>query len=270
MIGDTGVGKSCLLLQFTEPGSTFNERHDVTIGVEFGVRRVEVNGQALKLQIWDTAGQESFRSITRSYYRGAAAALLVYDISRRATFRNCKTWLTEARACGNPQMVVILVGNKSDLSESTRAVSEAEGRAFADEHGLLFLEASAKQRKHVDEAFVRPAEAIHGLLANGTIEAGDLSGVKIGPGSRPADGWQARVEADGCLRCLCRLNGHDVDVTGTRAPPRASGRTAAGTFLICRPCRRASRSPGPRPPPRSGRARARCRPHYRRSSLPTP
>ena len=81
MIGDTGVGKSCLLLQFTEPGSTFNERHDVTIGVEFGVRRVEVNGQALKLQIWDTAGQESFRSITRSYYRGAAAALLVYDIS---------------------------------------------------------------------------------------------------------------------------------------------------------------------------------------------
>ena len=125
VIGDTGVGKSCLLLQFTEPGSTFNERHDVTIGVEFGVRRVEVNGQALKLQIWDTAGQESFRSITRSYYRGAAAALLVYDISRRATFRNCKTWLTEARACGNPQMVVILVGNKSDLSESTRAVSEA-------------------------------------------------------------------------------------------------------------------------------------------------
>ena len=184
VIGDTGVGKSCLLLQFTEPGSTFNERHDVTIGVEFGVRRVEVNGQALKLQIWDTAGQESFRSITRSYYRGAAAALLVYDISRRATFRNCKTWLTEARACGNPQMVVILVGNKSDLSESTRAVSEAEGRAFADEHGLLFLEASAKQRKHVDEAFVRPAEAIHGLLATGAIEAGDLSGVKIGPGSR--------------------------------------------------------------------------------------
>ena len=195
VIGDTGVGKSCLLLQFTEPGSTFNERHDVTIGVEFGVRRVEVNGQALKLQIWDTAGQESFRSITRSYYRGAAAALLVYDISRRATFRNCKTWLTEARACGNPQMVVILVGNKSDLSESTRAVSEAEGRAFADEHGLLFLEASAKQRKHVDEAFVRPAEAIHGLLANGTIEAGDLSGVKIGPGSR------ARADAGGKACC---------------------------------------------------------------------
>ena len=86
MIGDTGVGKSCLLLQFTEPGSTFNERHDVTIGVEFGVRRVEVNGQALKLQIWDTAGQESFRSITRSYYRGAAAA------------RSCTTSVEEPRS----------------------------------------------------------------------------------------------------------------------------------------------------------------------------
>lgn len=189
------MGKSCLLLQFTEPGSTFNERHDVTIGVEFGVRRVEVNGQALKLQIWDTAGQESFRSITRSYYRGAAAALLVYDISRRATFRNCKTWLTEARACGNPQMVVILVGNKSDLSAGSRAVSDAEGRAFADEHGLLFLEASAKQRKHVDEAFTRPAEAIHDLLGAGTIEAGDLSGVKIGPGGR------ARADAGGKACC---------------------------------------------------------------------
>merc|ERR1719171_2909688 len=159
IIGDTGVGKSCLLLQFTD--KRFQPVHDLTIGVEFGCRMATIDGKEIKLQIWDTAGQESFRSITRSYYRGAASALLVYDISRRATFRNCKTWLTEARACGNPQMVVILVGNKSDLSESTRAVSEAEGRAFADEHGLLFLEASAKQRKHVDEAFVRPAEAIH-------------------------------------------------------------------------------------------------------------
>mmetsp|Transcript_12026 Transcript_12026/g.37053 ORF Transcript_12026/g.37053 Transcript_12026/m.37053 type:complete len:210 (-) Transcript_12026:23-652(-) len=183
IIGDTEVGKSSLMLMFTE--RHFGEAHDMTIGVEFDSRAVKLaGGEAANLEIWDTAGQESFRSITRSYYRGAAAALLVYDISRRATFRNCKTWLTEARACGNPQMVVILVGNKSDLSESTRAVSEAEGRAFADEHGLLFLEASAKQRKHVDEAFVRPAEAIHGLLATGAIEAGDLSGVKIGPGSR--------------------------------------------------------------------------------------
>jgi len=119
VIGDTGVGKSCLLLQFTEPGSPFNERHDVTIGVEFGVRRVEVGDDALKLQIWDTAGQESFRSITRSYYRGAAVALLVYDISRRQTFQNCKTWLSEARACGNPQMVVILVANKANFRAGT-------------------------------------------------------------------------------------------------------------------------------------------------------
>merc|ERR1719463_490171 len=112
VIGDTGVGKSCLLLQFTEPGSTFNERHDVTIGVEFGVRRVEVNGQALKLQIWDTAGQECFKSITRSYYRGAAAALLVYDVSRPDSFNHCVRWVEDVRKFSKPDIPIMLIGNK--------------------------------------------------------------------------------------------------------------------------------------------------------------
>merc|ERR1711908_147532 len=106
IIGDTGVGKSCLLLQFTD--RRFQPIHDLTIGVEFGARMITIDKKQIKLQIWDTAGQESFRSITRSYYRGAAGALLVYDITRRETFNSLASWLDDARqhANGKPREAV--------------------------------------------------------------------------------------------------------------------------------------------------------------------
>ncbi|CAK1551480.1 unnamed protein product [Leptosia nina] len=137
IIGDTGVGKSCLLLQFTD--KRFQPVHDLTIGVEFGARMITIDGKQIKLQIWDTAGQEAFRSITRSYYRGAAGALLVYDITRRDTFNHLTTWLEDARQHSNSNMVIMLIGNKSDL-ESRREVKKEEGEAFAREHGLVFME----------------------------------------------------------------------------------------------------------------------------------
>lgn len=108
-----GVGKSCLLLQFTD--KRFRQQHDLTIGVEFGARTIQINEKNIKLQIWDTAGQESFKSITRSYYRGAAGALLVYDITRRDTFTHLTRWLEEVRQNGNPDMTIMLIGNKGDL-----------------------------------------------------------------------------------------------------------------------------------------------------------
>lgn len=108
-----GVGKSCLLLQFTD--QRFRQQHDLTIGVEFGSRTVKINDKNIKLQIWDTAGQESFKSITRSYYRGAAGALLVYDITRKETFNHLTRWLEEVRQNGNPDITVMLIGNKADL-----------------------------------------------------------------------------------------------------------------------------------------------------------
>lgn len=113
VIGDSAVGKSCLLLQFTD--RRFTNAHEVTIGVEYGARLVEVGGQTIKLQVWDTAGQETFRSVARSYYRGAAGALLVYDVTRRSTFQHLESWLREARESGSPDMVVMLVGNKVPL-----------------------------------------------------------------------------------------------------------------------------------------------------------
>ena len=114
IIGDTGVGKSCLLLQFTD--KRFQPVHDLTIGVEFGARMVTVDSKQIKLQIWDTAGQESFRSITRSYYRGAAGALLVYDITRRETFNHLANWLEDARQHANPNMTIMLIGNSVSLN----------------------------------------------------------------------------------------------------------------------------------------------------------
>jgi Ras-related protein Rab-2A len=109
------VGKSCLLLQFTD--QRFKLEHDVTIGVEFGARTVNIAGESVKLQVWDTAGQESFRSITRAYYRGSAAALLVFDVTNRSSFESISHWLKEAKQNTSPQVTIAMVGNKVDLAD---------------------------------------------------------------------------------------------------------------------------------------------------------
>lgn len=178
IIGDTGVGKSCLLLQFTD--KRFQPVHDLTIGVEFGARMIKIEDKNIKLQIWDTAGQESFRSITRSYYRGAAGALLVYDITRRETFNHLSRWLEEARANGNPDMVIMLIGNKSDM-ESRRQVSYTEGEKFAAEHGLVFMETSAKTADNVEAAFVGTAAKIYDNILHDKYDLrNDQYGIKVG------------------------------------------------------------------------------------------
>lgn len=178
IIGDTGVGKSCLLLQFTD--KRFQPVHDLTIGVEFGARMINIDGKQIKLQIWDTAGQESFRSITRSYYRGAAGALLVYDITRRETFNHLTRWLEEARQNANANMVIMLIGNKADL-EHRRAVSVEEGKKFADDNGLIFLETSAKTAKNVEEAFCNTATKIYENIESGALDVtNEAHGIKVG------------------------------------------------------------------------------------------
>merc|ERR1712188_175085 len=179
VIGDTGVGKSCLLLQFTD--KRFQPVHDLTIGVEFGARMINIDGKQIKLQIWDTAGQESFRSITRSYYRGAAGALLVYDITRRDTFNHLTTWLEDARQHSSSNMVIMLIGNKSDL-EARREVTKEEGEAFAREHGLIFMETSAKTASNVEEAFIGTAKEIYTKIQEGVFDINnEANGIKLGP-----------------------------------------------------------------------------------------
>jgi len=166
IVGDTAVGKSCLLLQFTD--KRFQPVHDLTIGVEFGSRTITVANQQIKLQIWDTAGQEKFRSITRSYYRGAAGALLVYDITRRETFDHLTTWLEDCRKFSSQNITIMLIGNKSDL-EHSRVVSREEGERFARENGLFFLETSSKTAQNVEEAFINVAKDIFEKVESGKI-----------------------------------------------------------------------------------------------------
>jgi len=141
---------------------------------------ITIDNKQVKLQIWDTAGQESFRSITRSYYRGAAGALLVYDITRRDTFNHLTTWLEDARQHSNSNMTIMLIGNKSDL-EHRRAVSFEEGQQFANEHGLIFLETSAKTAANVEEAFINTARQIYGKIQQGVFDVSNESfGIKVG------------------------------------------------------------------------------------------
>lgn len=192
IIGDSGVGKSCLLLQFTD--KRFEPLHDLTIGVEFGARMVSIDNKNIKLQIWDTAGQESFRSITRSYYRGACGALLVYDVTRKETFNHLQSWLEDAKANSNTAITIMLIGNKCDL-DSKRQVSREEGEAFAKEHGLVFMETSAKTAQNVDEAFLHTANVIYENVSSGVIDANVVSGKPQGapkPAPKPTTTTQKK------------------------------------------------------------------------------
>uniref|UniRef100_A0A8C9A8E9 Ras-related protein Rab-25 n=1 Tax=Prolemur simus TaxID=1328070 RepID=A0A8C9A8E9_PROSS len=132
LIGDSGVGKSNLLSRFTR--NEFNLESKSTIGVEFATRSIQVDGKTIKAQIWDTAGQERYRAITSAYYRGAVGALLVYDIAKHLTYENVERWLKELRDHADSNIVIMLVGNKSDLRH-LRAVPTDEARAFAGESG---------------------------------------------------------------------------------------------------------------------------------------
>lgn len=178
VIGSSSVGKSCLLLQFTD--KRFQPVHELTIGVEFGARMINLDGKPIKLQIWDTAGQESFRSITRAYYRGAAGALLVYDVTRRETFESLSTWLEEARQYASPTMTIMLVGNKCDLA-AHREVRYEEGAKFAADNGLVFIETSAKTAENVEKAFVSTAQKIYQNILNNVCDPNnEANGIKIG------------------------------------------------------------------------------------------
>lgn len=151
LIGDTGVGKSCLLMRFSD--DTFTESFISTIGVDFRFRTVKVGDKTAKLQIWDTAGQERFRTITSAYYRNADGIILVYDVTRQDSFDHVTDWLVEVDKYANAGTCKLLVGNKSDRTD--RAVQESAGKQLAANLDIPFLETSARTSENVEAAFVR-------------------------------------------------------------------------------------------------------------------
>ncbi|EPQ58661.1 ras-domain-containing protein [Gloeophyllum trabeum ATCC 11539] len=167
LIGDSGVGKSNLLSRFTR--NEFNLETKSTIGVEFATRSINVNGKVVKAQIWDTAGQERYRAITAAYYRGAVGALLVYDISKHATYVDVTRWLKELRDHADSNIVIMLVGNKSDLKH-LRAVPTEEAKAFAAENGLSFIETSALDASNVEAAFQTILTDIYRIVSSKSLE----------------------------------------------------------------------------------------------------
>ncbi|KXS22278.1 GTP-binding protein ypt1 [Gonapodya prolifera JEL478] len=157
LIGDSGVGKSCLLLRFAD--DTYTESYISTIGVDFKIRTIELEGKTVKLQIWDTAGQERFRTITSSYYRGAHGIIVVYDTTDKDTFHNVRQWMQEIDRYASEGVNKLLVGNKADLVNK-RQVETAEAKEFADSLGIPFLETSAKNATNVEQAFLTMAKQI--------------------------------------------------------------------------------------------------------------
>eukprot|EP01084_Bolivina_argentea_P130164 229804_1 len=182
LIGDSGVGKSCLLLRFAD--DTYTESYISTIGVDFKIKTIELDGKIIKLQIWDTAGQERFRTITSSYYRGAHGIIVCYDTTDMESFNNVKIWLKEIDKYASEEVSKLLVGNKCDLVMK-KTVATNFAKDFASTLGIPFLETSAKNSQNVEQAFLKMAGEIKTRVsdnAGGAIGGGGPN-VKIWPSS---------------------------------------------------------------------------------------
>lgn len=189
LIGNAASGKSSILMRFAE--NEYKGVYQATIGLDFKIKIFEIDGESVKLQIWDTAGQETFRTVTCSYYKGAAGVIIFYDVTDKHSFKAIEGWLEELDKYGSATVARLLVGNKTDL-EGQRQVSYAEGKALADRLGLKFLETSAKLSTNVSESF---SEIARLMIANAKTTAGANTGYKKGDIALAANNSQ---NSEGC------------------------------------------------------------------------
>jgi len=185
LIGDSGVGKTCILFRFSD--DAFNTTFISTIGIDFKIKTIELKGKKIKLQIWDTAGQERFHTITTSYYRGAMGIMLVYDITNSKSFENIAKWLRNIDEHANEDVEKMILGNKCDMDEN-RQVPKDRGEVIAREHGIKFMETSAKNNINIERAFQELAEAILNKTPSGRPDPNELPdrirAVNPSPGDR--------------------------------------------------------------------------------------
>ena len=178
IIGDSAVGKSNILTQYVY--EKFNEEFQSTLGVEFASKNVIIDGKIYRIQIWDTAGAENFRSITRAYYKNSICAFIVYDITQRNTFENVKLWLDDIHNQCPQTTLLVLVGNKIDL-ESERQISYEEGEDFAQKNNMYFFETSAKTGKNIENLFLKSVKTINERIQEDfyDLKTGNC-GIKVG------------------------------------------------------------------------------------------
>ena len=178
IIGDSAVGKSNILTQYVY--EKFNEEFQSTLGVEFAAKNTVIDNKIYRIQIWDTAGAENFRSITRAYYKNSVCAFIVYDITKRETFENVQVWLDDIKNQCPQTVLLVLVGNKLDL-ENERQISYEEGESFAQKNNMYFFETSAKTGVNIENLFLKSVETINERIQEDFY---DLStgncGIKIG------------------------------------------------------------------------------------------
>ena len=178
IIGDSAVGKSNILLRYIY--DKFNEEFQSTIGVEFGAKNIKIGEKIYRIQIWDTAGQETFRSITRAYYKNSVCACVVYDVTNKNSFQNVKSWIEDCKKQSPKTVFLVLVGNKADL-EDRREVTYEEGSIYAQKNGMIFFETSAKTGKNIEEIFTNSSYEIAKRIENGFYDlTNENCGIKEG------------------------------------------------------------------------------------------
>ena len=185
IIGESGVGKTCLLLRFTE--DSFTTTFLTTIGIDFKIKIINLEDKLIKLQIWDTAGQERFRTITKTYYKGAHGIILTYDVTDQDSFKNIRNWIKQIEANAQGNVKRVLVGNKCDKPD--RVVTEEEGKKLADDYSMSFFETSAKTNQNVSEVF--------NYLTKEILKSNDL---KEGKGGQTLDKDKTKGGKKGCCK----------------------------------------------------------------------
>ena len=176
VVGSSGVGKTAIVQRLVD--GTFCNEGQSTVGVEFKSHSISFDNEVMKLSIWDTAGQERFRSVSKAYFRNAVGAILVFGLNDSQSFHDLDSWLNDLHSLSTPNAVILLIGNKSDLSDKVITTSEAE--AFAKRHNLEYLETSAKDNININDSFVRLARDIHDK-----VKKGELKGTFQSPSTSP-------------------------------------------------------------------------------------
>ncbi len=176
MIGDSGVGKTCVLSMFMN--DNFTDSFISTIGVDFKMQTIKIDNKIIKLQIWDTAGQERFKAITSSYYRGSHGVIVMFDVCNRVSFQNINKWLEEINRYADPCINILLVGNKIDNKEK-RVISYQEAKDFADLHNLIYLETSAKNGDNIQRSFILMAHEIKKRINKTFSSTSNLTNINL-------------------------------------------------------------------------------------------